>query len=88
MINPDYYSIIVRKEEHEGQEFWVGRVWEFPNIATFESTWDYARSLVDAIETLKCIADAEGHSFPEPYNFDGIQYESQKCTNRNASNCI
>jgi len=66
-FNPEAYTIVVRLEDHDGEGYFVGRVFEFPNISAFEETAEEARSMViDAIKTLKEMADEECISFPTP----------------------
>ncbi len=66
-FNPEAYTIAVRLEDHDGETYFVGRVFEFPNISVFEDTAEEARSMViDAIKTLKEMADEECVSFPSP----------------------
>jgi len=67
-FDPESYTIIIRKEEFDGEILYVGRVAEFPNISSFEDTFEEARNLViDAIQTLKKIADKTSADFPIPY---------------------
>lgn len=67
-FDPESYTITIRKEEHDGEVLYVARVAEFPNIITFEDTFDEARTMVlDAITTLKEIADKAQADFPIPY---------------------
>lgn len=67
-FDPDAYTITIRKEEVDGDIFYVGRVAEFPNISAFEDTFETARTLViDAIQSLKKIADKTHSEFPAPY---------------------
>jgi len=67
-FDPESYTITIRKEECFGEILYVGRVAEFPNISAFEETFETARALViDAIQTLKKIADGAQEDFPLPY---------------------
>lgn len=67
-FDPEAYTISIRKEEHYGEVLYVGRVTEFPNISSFEETFEEARSLIiDSINTLKKIADETQVEFPIPY---------------------
>lgn len=67
-FDPESYTITIRKEEDDGEILYVGRVAEFPNISAFEDTFEAARALVlDAIQTLKKIADETQAEFPLPY---------------------
>lgn len=67
-FDPESYTITIRKEDDDGEILYVGRVAEFPNISTFEETFEAARALVlDSIQTLKKIADETKVEFPLPY---------------------
>lgn len=67
-FDPESYTITIRKEEDDGEVLYVGRVAELPNISAFEETFDATRTLViDAIQTLKKIADEAQAEFPLPY---------------------
>lgn len=67
-FDPESYSITIRKEEIDNEILYVGRVAEFPNISVYEEDFETARSLViDAIQTLKKIADETRTHFPHPY---------------------
>lgn len=70
-FDPECYSILIRKETLEGETLYVGRVTEFPHISAFETTFEAAHNLVlDAIRTLKKIADEQHASFPSPTLID------------------
>ncbi len=67
-FDPEAYSITIRKEEIDDEILYVGRVAEFPNISVYEEDFVTARNLViDAIQTLKKIADEAHKDFPLPY---------------------
>lgn len=67
-FDPESYSITIRKEIEDGEMLYVGRVAELPNISVFEETFEAAHTLlIDAIQTLKKIADEQQVSFPAPY---------------------
>lgn len=67
-FDPETYTITIRKEKIDGEILYVGRVAEFPNISAFEETFELTRALViDAIQTLKKIADETQAEFPPPY---------------------
>lgn len=66
---PESYSVSICKENEEGEVFYVGRVAEFPYISVFEDTFEAAHMLIiDAIQTLKKIADETQADFPLPQN--------------------
>ena len=68
IFDPDSYSISIRKENHDGEILYVGRVAEFPSISSFEDSFEEARALViDALQTLKKIADETQADFPVPF---------------------
>lgn len=67
-FDPEAYTITIRKEEIDGEIYYVGRVAEFPNISAFEDAFETTRTLViDAIQTLKKISDETHSEFPHPY---------------------
>jgi len=67
-FDPESYTISIRKENHDGESYYVGRVAEFPNISSFEDSYEESHALViDAILTLKKIADESQVPFPAPY---------------------
>lgn len=67
-FDPEAYTITIRKEEIDDEILYVGRVAEFPNISVYEEDFTTARNLViDAIQTLKKIADESHTKFPLPY---------------------
>jgi predicted HicB family RNase H-like nuclease len=67
-FDPESYTITIRKEEDDGEIQYVGRVAEFPNISTFEDTFEAAHTLVlDSIQALKKISDETQMEFPLPY---------------------
>lgn len=67
IFDPDVYTITIRKEKLDGDFLYVGRVAEFINITAYEDTHEEAREvLLDAIKTLKNMADEAGAPFPEP----------------------
>lgn len=77
-FDPESYTITIRKEEEDGEVLYVGRVAEFPNISAFEETFEEARSLVlDAIQTLKKIADEAEAGFPVPYPAPSDEYSGR-----------
>ena len=67
-FDPEAYSITIRKEEIDDEILYVGRVAEFPNISVYEEDFETARNLViDAIQTLKKIADETHTDLPHQY---------------------
>ena len=67
-FDPESYSITIRKEQIDDEILYVGRVAEFPNISVYEEDFETARNLIiDAILTLKKIADETRTDFPLPY---------------------
>ena len=67
-FDPESYSITIRKEEIDNEILYVGRVAEFPNISVYEEDFETSRNLIiDAIQTLKKIADETHTVFPLPY---------------------
>ncbi len=67
IFDPDAYTMTIRKEKVDGEFLYVGRVAEFINITAYEDTFEEARAiLLDAIQTLKIMADEAGPPLPEP----------------------
>lgn len=67
MFDPETYTMTIRKELVDGEELFVGRVAEFPNISAYEGSYEDAREmLIDSLITLKRIADEEHVDFPCP----------------------
>lgn len=66
-FDPDSYSLTIRKENVEGEYYYVGRVAELPNVRAFEATFDEAREvLIDAITSLYEVAKEKKMPFPVP----------------------
>ncbi|WP_347888257.1 hypothetical protein ABHF54_12625 [Nitrosomonas europaea] len=66
-FDPESYTITIRKEEIDDEILYVGRVAEFPNISVYEEDFETTRRLIiDAIHTLKRIADETQSEFPSP----------------------
>lgn len=66
-FDPEAYTITIRKEKIDGEYCYVGRVAEFPNISAIEDTHtDAYQIILDAINTLKSIADAKSLKLPPP----------------------
>jgi predicted RNase H-like HicB family nuclease len=62
----DFYTITVRKEDVDGDVFYVGRVAEFPNLCAYENSYDEALAVVrGAINSIKMLADEAGENMPE-----------------------
>lgn len=77
-FDAETYTISIRKEEDDGESFYVGRVAEFPNISAYEDTFEAARMLViDSIQTLKKIADEAHEEFPLPYLAPSVEYSGR-----------
>jgi predicted HicB family RNase H-like nuclease len=78
IFDPESYTISIRKENHDGEILYVGRVAEFPNISSFEDSFEEARALViDAIQTLKKIADETQTQFPAPYPIQSDEFSGR-----------
>ncbi|ALQ51706.1 hypothetical protein [Nitrosomonas ureae] len=83
-FDPESYSITIRKEEIDDVILYVGRVTEFPNISVYEEDFETARKLIiDAIQTLKKMADETHTDFPRPYlesqvNFVNVHHRLYK----------
>ncbi|MBX3631196.1 MAG: hypothetical protein KF908_15100 [Nitrosomonas sp.] len=77
-FDPEAYTITIRKEEIDGEILYVGRVAEFPNISVYEEDFEAARHLViDAIQTLKKIADRDQTELPLPYLSTSLEFRER-----------
>lgn len=66
-FDPDNYTITIRKEWVDDEMLFVGRVAEFPDLRSFEETYEEARiMLTDCIHGLKEMADEAHEYFPTP----------------------
>ncbi len=66
-IPPESYTITITEVVNNGETTYEGRVTEFPNISSFESTSEEAYKLViDAIVTLTKIANETNVDLPLP----------------------
>ncbi|SOD22591.1 hypothetical protein [Nitrosomonas ureae] len=80
-FDPESYSITIRKEEIDDEILYVGRVAEFPNISVYEEDFETARKLIiDAIQTLKKMADETHTDFPRPYLATLIEFRERAST--------
>jgi hypothetical protein len=74
-FDPEAYTITIRKEEIDDEILYVGRVAEFPNISVYEEDFETARNLIiDAIRTLKKIADQNQTELPPPYLSTSLEF--------------
>ena len=77
-FDSEAYSITIRKEEIDDEILYVGRVAEFPNISIYEEDFVAARNLViDAIQTLKRIADESHKELLPPYLATSSEYQER-----------
>lgn len=80
-FDPESYSITIRKEEIDDEILYVGRVAEFPNISVYEVDFETARKLIiDAIQTLKKMADESHTDFPRPYLATSSEFRERAST--------
>ncbi|MDR4653349.1 MAG: hypothetical protein MRJ52_13310 [Nitrosomonas sp.] len=77
-FDPEAYTITIRKEEIDDEILYVGRVAEFPNISVYEEDFETARNLIiDAIQTLKKIADQNQTELPSPYLSTSLEFSER-----------
>ncbi|MCP5246866.1 MAG: hypothetical protein H6937_13310 [Burkholderiales bacterium] len=77
-FDPEAYTITIRKEEIDDEILYVGRVAEFPNISVYEEDFETARNLIiDAIQTLKKIADQNKTELPQPYLSTSLEFNER-----------
>ncbi|ALR91296.1 toxin-antitoxin system HicB family antitoxin [Vibrio alginolyticus] len=78
-FDPEFYSISVRKEEIEGDLYYVARIQELPDVMEFGDTYEEAYEL--ALDTLKTSYEMfveQGMKFPEPQ----CSSHDSKCSGR------
>lgn len=67
-FDPEAYSIVIRKEKIDGEEIFVARVQEFPDLVDFAESFSEARELIlDSITTIYEIAEESNSEFPQPF---------------------
>lgn len=66
-FDPDLYTIMIRKERIDGEDYFVGRVAEFPNVSAFENTQQECLSVIrTALVSIAERAHQLGNKLPEP----------------------
>jgi predicted HicB family RNase H-like nuclease len=67
-FDPEAYTLTIRKENVDGDILFVGRVAELQDVIAYEESYEEAHSiLLDAISSLKEIADEQNRTFPAPF---------------------
>ena len=67
-FDPEAYTLTIRKENSDGDVLFVGRIAELPDVAAYEETYEEAHMiLLDAITSLKKVADEQMRTFPAPF---------------------
>ena len=67
-FDPEAYTLTIRKENLDGDILFVGRVAELPDVTAYEDSYEEAHNiLLDAITSLKKIADKQNRTFPIPF---------------------
>lgn len=67
-FDPEAFTITIRKESVDGDVLFVGRVAELPDVAAYEESYEEAHTiLLDAITSLKKVADEQKRNFPIPF---------------------
>lgn len=67
-FDPEAYTLTIRKENVDGDILFVGRVAELQDVTAYEESYEEAHSiLLDAISSLKQIADEQNRIFPAPF---------------------
>lgn len=83
MIDPEMYTISVRKESVEGDILYVARVHELPDVEEYGVSYDEALLLVkDTIVTAYELCIQQGINFPEPMPINAAQNASGRITLR------
>jgi predicted HicB family RNase H-like nuclease len=67
-FDPEAYTLTIRKENVDGYILFVGRVAELQDVIAYEESYEEAHTiLLDAISSLKEIADEQNRTFPVPF---------------------
>lgn len=83
MYNAENYTISVRKEDFDGEQLYVARVLELPDVEEYADTVDEARELaIDTINASRELCLEQGIAFPEPHNFSELDNVSGRITLR------
>lgn len=66
-FDPDIYTITIRKEEVDGEVYYVGRVAEFMNVTAYEESHDAALNIIrDSLREIAARARETGRQLPSP----------------------
>ena len=66
-FDPDIYTITIRKEDVDGDIYYVGRVAEFLNVTAYEDSYEEALAVVrDALCEIASRAAETGKELPRP----------------------
>lgn len=69
MYKPEKYTIYVRLETIENEDYFVGRVAEWPDVEEYASSYSCVIELVlDTIKTTQKILTNDGIPFPAPFS--------------------
>jgi hypothetical protein len=72
--NAEEYTVSVRLETIEGEQYYVGRVEELVDVEEYADSWNEARELVlDTIRTTQSVFADEGRAFPAPKTFEATE---------------
>lgn len=78
MYQAEQYTISVRRENHDGENYYVGRAEEFPDITKFADSAEEARNLVlDTIQTAMMMYQQQARPFPAPKHFISDDYSGR-----------
>ena len=71
MRNAEEYTISVRRENIEGENLYVARVEELPDVEEYADTFEMARQLaLETVTTTQEIFANQGREFPAPKSFN------------------
>ena len=66
-FDPDVYTITIRKEDVDGETYYVGRVAEFMNVTAYENTHDAALEVIrSALVAIAARSKETGRTLPAP----------------------
>lgn len=77
-FDPHAYTIVVKRVTLDGEPVFHGKVLEFPDLESFEASYEDAYSfLIDGIRTAKSAFDEQGRIFPAPLPDETADYSGR-----------
>ncbi len=76
--DPENYSITIKKENIEGENYFVARIAEIPNVEDYGESYSEAYELIlDTIRTSMHAYAEKGMAFPRPFITEERQYSGR-----------